>query len=62
MDHLTYEALLLDPDMLNRVTRDARRERARIVGDLLSAAFRALFAARPRRAAPRQVLQTSGCR
>lgn len=60
MGHLTYEALRRNPDLLDQLLRDARRERAAAVDRLISAALRALLA-RPRRAAPRPSLQAAAC-
>ncbi len=60
MENLTYEALLHDPEVLNRILRDARRERAEATGRLFLVALEKLFSRR-RRPATRPTLQTSGC-
>ena len=43
MENLTCEALRRNPDLLDELTRDARRERAEAVGSLIAAAVRALL-------------------
>ena len=42
MERLTYEALLRDPELLAKLLRDARRERALAMGRLLAAAINSL--------------------
>jgi hypothetical protein len=39
---ISYEDLLRDPDLIDRVQRDARRYRAREIGRVLGAAWQAL--------------------
>jgi hypothetical protein len=60
MENLTYDAVLRNPDLLDKLLRDARRERAKAIGGLISAARRAL-SFRARRPATGRVLQTSAC-
>ena len=61
MENLTYEAILRDPAVLDKLLRDARCERAEVTGRLFFAALEALFS-RPRRPATKPTLQTSACR
>jgi hypothetical protein len=42
MEPLTYEALQRDPELLAKLLRDARRERARAMGELFAAAIGAV--------------------
>jgi hypothetical protein len=60
MEHLTYDALLRDPDLLDELVRAARRERAETAHRLLSDVLQALIA-RSHRPAAGQALQPSGC-
>lgn len=60
MENLTYEALRRDPELLDRLLRNARRERAEAIRRLTSAAARALFS-RPRRPSAGHALRTSAC-
>ena len=43
MEGLTCEALRRNPDLLDELSRDARRERAEAIGSLIAAAFRTLL-------------------
>ena len=60
MEDFTYEAILRNPDLLDKILRDARCERTEVTGRLFLAALQALFS-RPPRAATKQALRTSGC-
>ena len=60
MENLTYEAILRNPDLLDKLLRDARCERAEVTGRLFLAALQALFS-RPPRPATKQDLRTSAC-
>jgi hypothetical protein len=60
MEELTYEAILRNPDVLDKMLRDARCERAEVTGRLFLAALEALFS-RPPRPATKQELRTSSC-
>jgi hypothetical protein len=42
MEPLTYEVLQRDPELLAKLLRDARRERARAMGEFFAAAFGAV--------------------
>lgn len=55
---IDYEALLRNPDLIDRVQRDARRYRAREVRRLLRAAWDGVS---PSRAPAKPALQTAAC-
>lgn len=55
---ISYEDLLRDPDLIDRVQRDARRYRAREIGRMLDAAWQALEHRQKPRAAK---LRTASC-
>jgi hypothetical protein len=57
---LTYAALLNDPDLLERIEKQARRERAEAFHQLIAAPLRALIGA-PRQPGIRPRLRTSTC-
>ena len=60
MENLTYEAILRNPELLDKILRDARCERAEVTGRLLIVALQALFS-RPPRPAAKQDLRRSAC-
>jgi FAD/FMN-containing dehydrogenase len=60
VETITYEAVRRNPELLNELLQNARRERSRAVHRLVSRALRALFW-RPRRPAAALALRTSAC-
>ena len=60
MENLTYEAILRNPEVLDKILREARCERAEVTGRLFLVALQALFS-RPTRPATKQDLRTSAC-
>jgi len=60
MADFTYEAILHNPDLLDKILRDARCERAEVSGRLFLAALQTLFSRSPR-PATKQALRTSAC-
>jgi hypothetical protein len=60
MESLTYEAILRNPDLLDGLRRNARRERSDTVHRLTLDALRRLFS-RPRRGATVRGLQPAAC-
>jgi hypothetical protein len=57
---LTYEALLNDPGLLERIEKQAHRERAEAVHQLIVAPLKELIGA-PRQVRIRPRLRTSSC-
>jgi len=55
---ISYEDLLRDPDLIDRVQRDARRYRAREIRRVAGATWRAL---KPPRENRKPVLRTAAC-
>jgi hypothetical protein len=56
---ISYEDLLRDPDLIDRVQRDARRYRAREIQRVLSATLRSLTESRG--ATQKTALRTAPC-
>ena len=60
MENLTYEAILRDPDLLDRLLRAAHRARSEAVHRFILDALRARFSRSPRTATT-HTLQPSAC-
>lgn len=60
MRNLTYEVVVRNPERLEKLLRNARRERAEAVHRAIASAFRKLLSLL-RRPATRRTLQISGC-